>query len=48
MRINEKYSIESDVLNNNFTYDEIAEMLGVAKGIVFNYIRRFKIRKIYE
>ena len=48
MRINEKYSIESDVLNNNFTYDEIAEMLGVAKGTVFNYIRRFKIRKIYE
>ena len=29
-------------------YDEIAEMLGVAKGTVFNYIRRFKIRKIYE
>ena len=28
--------------------DEIAEMLGVAKGTVFNYIRRFKIRKIYE
>ena len=36
------------LLNNNFTYDEIAEMLGVAKGTVFNYIRRFKIRKIYE
>ena len=36
------------LLNNNFIYDEIAEMLGVAKGTVFNYIRRFKIRKIYE
>ena len=36
------------LLNNNFTYDEIAEMLGVAKGTVFNYIKKFKIRKIYE
>ncbi len=37
-----------ELLNNNFNYDEIAEMLGVAKGTVFNYIRKFKIRKIYE
>jgi len=36
-----------ELLNNNFTYDEIAEILGVAKGTVFNYIRKFKIRKIY-
>jgi len=31
----------------DFNYDEIAEILGVAKGTVFNYIRKFKIRKIY-
>lgn len=37
-----------ELLNNNFNYDEIAEILGVAKGTVFNYIRKFKIRKIYE
>lgn len=37
-----------ELLNNNFNYDEIAKMLGVAKGTVFNYIRKFKIRKIYE
>ena len=37
-----------ELLNNNFTYDEIAEMLGVSKGTIFNYIRKFKIRKIYE
>lgn len=36
-----------ELLNNNFNYDEIAEILGVAKGTVFNYIRKFKIRKIY-
>ena len=36
------------LLNNNFIYDEIVEMLGAAKGTVFNYIRRFKLRKIYE
>lgn len=37
-----------ELLNNNFNYDEIAAILGVAKGTVFNYIRKFKIRKIYE
>ena len=36
-----------DLLNNNFNYDEIAGILGVAKGTVFNYIRKFKIKKIY-
>lgn len=36
------------MLNNDFTYDEIAEKLGIAKGTVFNYIRRFNIRKKYE
>lgn len=35
------------MLNNNFTYDEIAEKLGIAKGTVFNYIRKFNIKKIY-
>lgn len=37
-----------ELLNNNFNYDEIADILGVAKGTVFNYIRKFKIRKIYK
>ena len=37
-----------ELLNNNFNYDEIANILGVAKGTVFNYIRKFRIRKIYE
>lgn len=36
-----------DLLNNNFSYDEIAEILGVAKGTVFNYIKKFNIKKIY-
>lgn len=36
-----------DLLNSGKTYDEIAEMLGIAKGTVFNYIRKFKIKKIY-
>ena len=35
------------LLNNNFNYDEISEILGVAKGTVFNYIRKFDIKKIY-
>lgn len=37
-----------ELLNNNLNYDEIANILGVAKGTVFNYIRKFKIRKVYE
>jgi DNA-directed RNA polymerase specialized sigma24 family protein len=37
-----------EFLNNNYTYDEIAELLGVAKGTVFNYIRKFNIKKIYR
>lgn len=37
-----------EMLNNNFTYDEIADKLGIAKGTVFNYIKKFKIQKIYE
>lgn len=36
------------MLNNNYTYDDIANQLGIAKGTVFNYIKKFKIRKIYE
>ncbi|ELC8411524.1 NUMOD4 domain-containing protein [Clostridium perfringens] len=35
------------LLNNNFSYDEISKMLGVAKGTVFNYIKKFNIKKIY-
>lgn len=36
-----------DLLNNNFNYDEISKILGVAKGTVFNYVRKFNIKKIY-
>lgn len=36
-----------EMLNNGFSYDEIASMIGVAKGTVFNYIKRFKIKKVY-
>lgn len=36
-----------ELLNSGKTYDEIAEMLNIAKGTVFNYIRKFKIKKIY-
>ena len=36
-----------DFLNYGKTYDEIAEILGIAKGTVCNYIRKFKIKKIY-
>lgn len=35
-------------LNNGCTYDEIAEILGVAKGTVFNYIKKFNIKRIYK
>lgn len=35
-------------LNNGYNYDEIADILGIAKGTVFNYIRRFDIKKIYK
>lgn len=35
------------MLNNNYSYDEIAKILGIAKGTVFNYIRKFKIKKRY-
>ena len=37
-----------ELLNNDYTYDEIASLLGIAKGTVFNYIKKFKIRKIYR
>lgn len=36
-----------DLLNSGKKYDEIAEILGIAKGTVFNYIRKFEIKKIY-
>lgn len=36
-----------EMLNNGFNYDEISAMLGVAKGTVFNYIKKFKRRKLY-
>ena len=36
-----------ELLNNNYNYDDIAQMLGIAKGTVFNYIKKFKIKKLY-
>lgn len=36
-----------ELLNNGKSYDEIAELLGIAKGTVFNYIKKFQIKKIY-
>lgn len=35
------------LLNNGYTYDEISEMLGIAKATVFNYIKKFNIHKKY-
>lgn len=37
-----------ELLNNGFTYDDISQMLGIAKGTVFNYIKKFGIKKIYR
>lgn len=36
-----------ELLNNGFNYDEIAKELGIAKGTVHNYIKKFNIKKIY-
>lgn len=36
------------LLNSGKTYDEISEILKVAKGTVFNYIKRFNITKVYK
>ena len=36
-----------ELLNNGYTYDEISNFLGIAKGTVFNYIKRFNIKKVY-
>ena len=36
-----------EFLNSGKTYDEIAITLGIAKGTVFNYIKKFNIKKIY-
>ena len=35
------------LLNSGKNYDDISKILGVSKGTVFNYIRKFKIKKIY-
>lgn len=37
-----------DLLNNNYTYDDISQMLNITKGTVFNYIKKFNIKKIYK
>lgn len=37
-----------EMLNGNKSYDEMAEILGVAKGTIFNYIKKFNIKKIYR
>ena len=36
-----------ELLNYGYNYDEISEMLGIAKGTVYNYIKKFKIKKVY-
>lgn len=36
-----------ELLNNGYKYDEISNMLGIAKGTVCNYIRKFEIKKIF-
>lgn len=36
-----------ELLNSGKNYDEIAALLGVAKGTVYNYIKKFRIKKIY-
>lgn len=36
-----------ELLNSGKNYDEIAALLGVAKGTIFNYIKKFGIKKIY-
>ena len=36
-----------EMLNAGWNYDEIAEHYDVAKGTVFNYIKRLKIKRIY-
>lgn len=37
-----------ELLNSGKSYDEIADLLGIAKGTVFNYIKKFEIKKVYE
>lgn len=37
-----------ELLNSGRNYDEIAEILNIAKGTVFNYIKKFNIRKYYK
>ena len=36
-----------DLLNYGKSYDEIAKILGITKVTVFNYIKKFNIKKIY-
>ena len=36
-----------DLLNSNYNYQEIRQILGVSAGTVCNYIKKFKIKKIY-
>lgn len=36
-----------ELLNSNRNYDEIGQILGIAKGTVFNYIKKFNIHRLY-
>ncbi len=36
-----------ELLNNGFTYTQIAEMLNINRTTAFNYARKFNIKKIY-
>lgn len=37
-----------EMLNSGKSYNEIAKILGIAQGTVFNYIKKFKIKKYYK
>ena len=36
-----------ELLNSGRNYDEIGKILGIAKGTVFNYIKKFNIKKLF-
>ena len=52
LKVNRINTIDRDtmleLLNSGKNYDEIAKILNVAKGTVFNYIKRFEIKKFYK
>lgn len=51
LKINKINTIDRDtmleLLNKGYDYKTISKILGIATGTVFNYIKKFKIKKIY-